>query len=186
MRRVLGTAASVSAVFLVLWPIITSSGFEEALKILGFVYVVAAVPIFLLILGLRNRKTWKGKAQLATALLVLVDVLFRGINGKPPVGADEIAGLSLLEMFGIFVLVVVVTVVALMALDWDRRRFRDCPRCLGKVPIAATRCRFCTSDLFPVEAELPEWHWRRHLKGLKEGANSLGLRRLRNPRRSPG
>jgi len=26
---------------------------------------------------------------------------------------------------------------------------RDCPRCLSKVPVKATRCAFCTSDITP-------------------------------------
>jgi large conductance mechanosensitive channel len=28
----------------------------------------------------------------------------------------------------------------------------DCPRCLSKIPAAATRCPFCTSDLAPARA----------------------------------
>lgn len=30
---------------------------------------------------------------------------------------------------------------------------RDCPHCLSAVPVAATRCAFCTSELPAVEAE---------------------------------
>jgi large conductance mechanosensitive channel len=33
---------------------------------------------------------------------------------------------------------------------------RDCPYCLSTIPIQASKCSFCTSDVPPVEEEVPE------------------------------
>jgi large conductance mechanosensitive channel len=35
----------------------------------------------------------------------------------------------------------------LMPKEPEPQKTRECPRCLSKVPVAATRCAFCTSDL---------------------------------------
>jgi large conductance mechanosensitive channel len=32
---------------------------------------------------------------------------------------------------------------------------RDCPECLSKIPLRATRCAFCTSEVVPVVPDAP-------------------------------
>ena len=55
----------------------------------------------------------------------------------------------------------VVGILVLLALpDSSRvtnsRTLRECPRCFGEIPMAATKCRHCQSDVEPITLEYEE------------------------------
>jgi ribosomal protein L40E len=160
MQRVLATAASVSALILFAAAAIESSIFWAALDVLGTIYIAVGVPLALIALGLRRRRSWKGKAQMAVALMVLLVIANSAFKGKAVVGDETLAGVSLLEMFGLFLGLILLLLPALAAVELRSHRSQICGRCLSRVPKEASRCRFCTSDLFPSPATLPDWSWR--------------------------
>ncbi|HEY3396462.1 MAG TPA: large conductance mechanosensitive channel protein MscL [Armatimonadota bacterium] len=96
------------------------------------------------------------------------DSLFINLSDKPvtSLAAAKAAGVPVIA-YGSFLnavisFVVVALVVFLLVRSINRFRakpeptHRDCPFCLEKVGIAATRCSHCTSELPPAEAEPAE------------------------------
>ena len=69
-------------------------------------------------------------------------------------GGDEVA-----IRYGLFLNAVLTFVIVALVVFWISRRFlpkeapavptRSCPHCRELVPLDATRCKFCTSDLTP-------------------------------------
>jgi large conductance mechanosensitive channel len=88
--------------------------------------------------------------------------LFISLNGQhyDTIAAAKAAGAATLN-YGLFVnavvnFVIVAFAIFLLVRAVNRMRkqepaaaptTRDCPRCLSSVPLKATRCAFCTSDL---------------------------------------
>jgi len=165
MQRVLATAASVSALILFVATALESSIFWAALDVLGTIYIAVGVPLALIVLGLRQRRSWRGKAQMAVAAVVLFVVAGSAFRGEAVVGDETLAGVSLLEMFGLFLALILFLLPPLLAVELSKHRSQICGRCLSRVPIEASRCRFCTSDLFPSPATMPDWSWRSLLLG---------------------
>jgi len=60
--------------------------------------------------------------------------------------------LTLLGSFVAAGLIVVATSRTTLATSREEGSFRDCPRCLSPVPLKASRCAHCTSDLQPAAA----------------------------------
>jgi ribosomal protein L40E len=96
---------------------------------------------------------------MAVAVMVLFVIAVSAFRGKPVVGDETLAGVSLLEMFGLFLALVLLLLPTLLAVELRTHRSQICGRCLSRVPIEASRCRFCTSDLFPSPATMPDWSW---------------------------
>jgi large conductance mechanosensitive channel len=81
-------------------------------------------------------------------------------SGYPTLAEAKAAGAATLN-YGVFFntvleFIIVAFVIFLFVKQINRWRapapapaVRDCPRCLTKVPLAATRCSACTSDLAP-------------------------------------
>ncbi|MGB6431711.1 MAG: large conductance mechanosensitive channel protein MscL [Candidatus Acidiferrales bacterium] len=90
--------------------------------------------------------------------------LFISLNGQhyDTVAAAKAAGAATLN-YGLFInavvnFVIVAFAIFLLVRAVNRMRepapapaatTRECPRCLSSVPLKATRCAFCTSDLSP-------------------------------------
>jgi large conductance mechanosensitive channel len=80
--------------------------------------------------------------------------LYFTINGSRFAYGDFInAVISFLIVAGVVYFLVVLPVNRLMALrkstEPEGPRTRECPFCLSKVPVRASRCAFCTSELTP-------------------------------------
>jgi ribosomal protein L40E len=165
MQKVLASAASISVLILFAATALESSIFWAALDVLGTVYIAAIVPLAFIVLGLRQRRSWKGKAHMAVAVTVLFVIAGSAFRGEPVVGDETLAGVSLLEMFGLFLALILLLLPALLSVELSRHRSQICGRCLSRVPIEASRCRFCTSDVFPSTATMPDWSWRSLLLG---------------------
>lgn len=80
-------------------------------------------------------------------------------GGKLLIGAFINAVISFLIMAFVIYFFVVRPVNALMALykkgQPENITTKDCPYCLSSVPLQATRCAYCTSQLPPVQQQQP-------------------------------
>jgi large conductance mechanosensitive channel len=88
--------------------------------------------------------------------------LFLSLNGQhyDTIAAAKAAGAATLN-YGLFInavvnFLIVAFAIFLLVRAVNRMRqpapaaaTRECPRCLSRVPLKATRCAFCTSDLTP-------------------------------------
>lgn len=79
--------------------------------------------------------------------------LFIDLSGKgyPTLAAAKAAGAPTIN-YGVFLMtvitfVIVAFVVFLIARSLIKEPARDCPRCAMPIPLAATRCPMCTSEL---------------------------------------
>ena len=68
--------------------------------------------------------------------------------------------LSFLIIAAVVFFLVVLPVNRLVALSERRQKapaptLRDCPECLSRIPLAATRCAFCTAQVVPVMPASP-------------------------------
>jgi large conductance mechanosensitive channel len=72
-------------------------------------------------------------------------------------GAFINAGLSFLMIAAVvyFVLVAPMTKITARLTKTTEATTRDCPECLSTIPIAASRCMYCTSQLAPVNPAPP-------------------------------
>jgi large conductance mechanosensitive channel len=96
-----------------------------------------------------------GKVDFANLLLVLRDGRVAGPYATPAL-AKQLGAVTL--NYGMFIntiitFVIVAFAVFILVRQVNRLRqpapvtTRDCPQCLSKIPTAATRCAFCTSEV---------------------------------------
>jgi large conductance mechanosensitive channel len=90
----------------------------------------------------------------------LIGWLTRLLGGDPHSKASYVTwapggvrlGAFLGELVNFLLIAAVVFIVVVKLLGYFLRRHadpttRECPRCISEIPIKATRCKFCTSDL---------------------------------------
>ena len=101
-----------------------------------------------------------GKIDFSSLFLNLSGQGYASLSAAKAAGAPTINyGLSLNNVFDFLI---VAFVIFLLVKQINRLKAkeapaaapatRDCPRCLSAVPLRATRCPFCTSDLQPAAA----------------------------------